>query len=338
VRTRFLHKERNEFESFYVGHNRALVELARKDPRIVSCYGDFPPGEVGEVFSKEFPDRIIDVGIAEGHLITAAAGLADAGFIPFTHCHNLFALGRGYNQIRHNLAYDNHNVKVVLCNSGMIWGAIGPSHLAVEDMAALRAVPNLVVLSPSDAVSSKKATFASAEYVGPVMLRLPSVADRFPVLYTEDLSFKIGKSIRLRDGKDVTIIATGILAYDALVAAEELEKEGIRARVIDMHTVKPIDEGAILSAAKETGAIVTVEDVNILGGLGGAVAEVTAGKFPVWVERFGIKDVFGESGTAQQIKAWYRLTPQEIKKAVRSLLKRKERPGLRPGRKTARRR
>jgi len=327
---RYLRDVRDISESLYVSHNKALVELSEKNERVISLYGDFPAGEVGEVFSKRFPDRIIDVGIAEGHLITAAAGLADAGFIPFTHAHNLFTVGRGYNQIRQSVVYDNRNVKIVLCNSGVIWGGIGPSHHAVEDIAALRAVPNLVILSPSDAVSSKKATFASAEYAGPVMLRLPSVADRFPVLYTEDLPFKIGKSIRLHDGKDVTIIATGILVYDALVAAEELEKEGIQARVIDMHTVKPIDEGVILSAAKETGAIVTVEDANILGGLGGAVAEVTTGKYPVWVERFGIKDVFGESGTSAELKECFALTPSSIKRTVRSVLKSKTRHIARP--------
>src|SRR5512136_961509 len=250
----------------YTAHNLALIELAGKDKRIVSCYADFPPGEVGEVFQKQFPDRMIDVGIAEGHLITSAAGLADAGFIPFTHCHALFVLGRGYNQIRHNVAYDNRNVKIVLCNSGVIWGGMGPSHLAIEDLAALRAIPNLVILSPSDSVSSRKATFAAADYVGPVIIRLPFVGATYATLYTDDLKYEIGKSICLRDGNDVAILATGILVNDALQVSEELGKEGIQARVLDIHTIKPLDEEAVISAAKETGGIVTLEDANIVGG------------------------------------------------------------------------
>jgi transketolase len=309
----------------YTSHNRALIELAGKNEKIISCYGDFAPGEVGEVFQKQFPDRIIDVGIAEGHLITSAAGLADAGFIPFTHCHALFAVGRGYNQIRQNVAYDNRNVKIVLCNSGVIWGGIGPSHLAIEDLAALRAIPNLVILSPSDAVSSEKATLAAAGYVGPVILRLPSVGASYPTLYTTDLEFQIGKSITLRDGNDVAILATGILVSDALRASEELETEGIHARVLDIHTIKPLDERAVLSAAKGTGAVVTVEDASIIGGLGGAVAELLSEKYPVPMRRVGVRDQFGESGTSDEIKECYGLTAPFIKKAVRAVLKAKKR-------------
>jgi transketolase len=324
VKTIYLREKRDTNENMYSAHNRALIELARKNKRIVSCYADFPPGEVGEVFQKEFPDRIIDVGIAEGHLISSAAGLADAGFIPFTHCHTLFALGRGYNQIRHNVAYDNRNVKVVLCNSGVIWGGMGPSHLAIEDLAALRAIPNLVILSPSDAVSVEKATFAAADYAGPVILRLPFLGATYPTLYKNDLKFEIGKAICLRDGKDITLMATGILVKDALEVSEALEKKGVQARVLDIHTIKPLDEKAILLAAKETGAIVTIEDANILGGLGGAVAELTSGKYPVVVKRVGVKDQFGESGTSEEIKECYGLTPPVIRRAVYEVMKKRK--------------
>ena len=324
-------------ENMYGAHNRALIELAEKNEKIVSCYGDFPPGEVGQAFSKKFPDRIIDVGIAEGHLITSAAGLADSGFIPFTHCHDLFALGRGYNQIRQTVVYDNRNVKVVLCNAGVVWGGIGPSHLAIEDLAALRAIPNLVILSPSDAVISEKATYAAAEYVGPVILRLPAVGEAHPTVYAKDVPYEIGKVILLQDGADVAILATGILVNDALVAAEELEKEGIQARVLDIHTIKPLDERAVLTAARATGALVTVEDASIIGGLGGAVAEWISEKFPVPLKRVGVRDEFGESGTSEEIKACYSLTPPFIKKAVRAVLKMKEtkspRPKAKPSRK-----
>ena len=334
VKTIYLREKRDTSENMYSAHNRALIELARKNKRIVSCYADFPPGELGAVSEKEFPDRIIDVGIAEGHLISSAAGLADAGFIPFTHCHTLFALGRGYNQIRHNVAYDNRNVKIVLCNSGVIWGGMGPSHLAMEDLAALRAIPNLVILSPSDAVSAEKATFAAADHVGPVILRLPSVGATYPTLYKNDLRFEIGKALCLRNGKDVTLMATGILVNDALEVSEALEKKGIRARVLDIHTIKPLDEKTVLKAAKETGAIVTIEDANILGGLGGAVAELTSGKYPVLVKRVGVKDQFGESGTSQQIKECYGLTPPVIRRAVYEVIKRrkKRRPEKTPWR------
>jgi transketolase len=337
VKSRFVRKTRDAAESLYAGHNRALIELAEKNEKIVSCYADFPPGQVGEVFQKQFPDRIIDVGIAEGHLITSAAGLADAGFIPFTHCHALFALGRGYNQIRQNLAYDKRNVKVVLCNAGVTWGGIGPSHLAVEDFAALRAIPNLVILSPSDAVSAEKATLAAAGYAGPVIIRLPAVGAVYPAIYTKALKFEIGKAICVHEGGDVAILATGIMVHDALLVAESLKKSGIRARVLDVHTIKPLDEKAILSAARETGAIVTVEDANILGGLGGAVAELTAEKCPVRIKRVGVKDEFGESGTAEEIKEHCGLTPPFIQDAVHQVLKAKRGRAATKKRKTPRR-
>jgi len=303
-------------ESVYVAHNRALVELVKKNDKIVSCYADFPAGAAGEYLKEHSPDRFIDVGIAEGHLITAAAGLADAGFIPFTHCHTLFALGRGYNQIRQNVAYDNRNVKIVLCNSGVIWGGIGPSHLSVEDIAALRAVPNLVILSPADSVSTEKATYAAAEYDGPVVIRLPFVAGLYPTLYSNDLDYEIGKGVTLRNGNDAAILATGALVNDALEASEALEKKGIHARVLDIHTIKPLDEDAVLSAAKETGVLVTAEDASIYGGLGGAVAELVSEEYPVILKRIGIRDQFGDSGTSEELKVHYGLTAASISQAV----------------------
>ena len=316
METTYLLPTREEKASVYVAHNRALVNLAKKNDKIVSCYADFPAGEVGEYLKEHSPDRFIDVGIAEGHLISAAAGLADAGFIPFTHCHTLFALGRGYNQIRQNVAYDDQNVKIVLCNSGVIWGGIGPSHLSVEDIAALRAIPNLVILSPADATSTEKATLAAAEYEGPVVIRLPFVADLYPTLYSDALDYQIGKSLTLRNGNDAAILATGSLVNDALVASEALESKGIRARVLDIHTIKPMDEDAVLAAAKETGVLVTAEDASIHGGLGGAVAELVSEEYPVILKRVGIKDQFGDSGTSEELKAHFGLTAESIEAAV----------------------
>jgi transketolase len=200
---------------------------------------------------------------------------------------------------------------------------MGPSHLAIEDLAALRAIPNLVILSPSDSVSSKKATFAAADYVGPVIIRLPFVGATYPTLYTTDLKYEIGKSICLRDGNDVAILATGILVNDALQVSKELGEEGIQVRVLDIHTIKPLDEEAIILAAKETGSIVTVEDANIVGGLGGAVAELVSEKYPVPMRRVGVKDQFGESGTSEEIKKCYGLTPPFIKQAVQEVIRAK---------------
>jgi transketolase len=325
VRIASLRAKRDVAENVYAAHNRALIALARRDPRIVSSYGDFPPGEVGEVFAKECPDRLWDVGIAEGHLITHAAGLAAAGFIPFTHCHGIFGVGRAYNQIRQNVAYDQRNVKVVLCNCGVIWGGLGPSHQIVEDLAALRAVPKLTILSPADAVTCEKATYAAAEHVGPVVLRLPSVGDAHPTIYTADVDYRIGQALCAREGSDATILATGILVADALVAAEELAQAGVSVRVLDIHTLKPLDEGAILGAARETGALVTAEDASILGGLGAAVAELTAAKYPVFVARVGVQDRFGNSGTAAEVKAECQLTAPFIRDAVEEVLRTKRR-------------
>ncbi len=327
MKTPYLRAARDVTENLYVAHNRALIALARRDPRIVSTYGDFGPGEVGQVFAKEFPDRILDVGIAEGHLITSTAGLANAGLIPFAHCHGIFGLGRAYNQIRQNVAYDLRNAKIVLCNCGVIWGILGPSHQVIEDLAALRAIPRLTILSPSDAVSSEKATYAAAEHAGPVVMRLPSTSDSFPTLYTSDLEYQIGKAICVREGNDATIVATGILVSDALTTAEELGQVGLSIRVLDMHTIKPLDEAAVLQAARETGALVTVEDATTLGGLGGAVAELTAERYPVFVRRVGVKDRFGESGKPAEVKEVCELTTPFIRQAVEEVLEAKAKRG-----------
>jgi len=327
VKTPYLRAARDVTENLYAAHNRALIALARRDPRIVSTYGDFGPGEAGQVFAKEFPDRILDVGIAEGHLITSTAGLANAGLIPFAHCHGIFGLGRAYNQIRQNVAYDLRNAKIVLCNCGVIWGILGPSHQVIEDLAALRAIPRLTILSPSDAVSSEKATYAAAEHAGPVVMRLPSTSDSFPTLYTSDLEYQIGKAICVREGNDATIVATGILVSDALTTAEELGQVGLSIRVLDMHTIKPLDEAAVLQAARETGALVTVEDATTLGGLGGAVAELTAERYPVFVRRVGVKDRFGESGKPAEVKEVCELTTPFIRQAVEEVLEAKAKRG-----------
>ena len=220
------------------------------------------------------------------------------------------------------MAYDNRNVKIVLCTSGVVWGGIGPSHHSVEDIAALRAVPNLIILSPADDVCAEKATYAAADHNGPVAIRLHAGA--FPTVYTDDLTYEIGKSLCLYDGADATIVATGIMVHDALTAAEALRKEDIQVRVLDMHTIKPLDEAAVLSAARETGAIVTVEDATVIGGLGGAVAELVSEKAPAIVRKVGVMDRFGDSGTAEELRETFGLTAASICCAVREAIAAKQ--------------
>jgi transketolase len=310
-----------EMKTQYEAHNRALLELGKDDGDIVLLYGDFPRGAAGEFFQKEHPDRIYDVGIAEANLITTAAGLAAAGKIPFTHCHGIFAVGRAYNQIRQNVAYDKLNVKIVLCNSGMLWSFMGGSHQIVEEIAALRAVPNLVIVSPADPTETMKATKAAAGHIGPVALRLANPP--VPTIYKQELPFELGKAVTVVDGEDATLISTGIMLSDSLAAADMLAQEGIKVRLLDMHTLKPLDEASIIKAAKETGAIVTVEDSSILGGLGGAVAEVVVENLSIPLKRVGIKDRFGQSGTIEELKAEYGITAHDIATAVRDVIKRK---------------
>lgn len=305
-------------KTMYEAYNEAMVELIQKDSRLILLYGDFPRGAAGELCQRDYPDRIYDLGIAEASLITTAAGLAGGGMKPFTHCHSIFAVGRAYNQIRQNVAFDKFNVKMLLCNSGMLWVFMGGSHQIVEEIAALRAIPNLVLVSPADPVETRKMTKAVAEYVGPVAIRLSNTA--VPTIYREDYPFELGKAVTLMDGEDATIISTGVMLADSLEAAEILTREGIKVRLLDMHTLKPIDEEAIISASKETGAIVTVEDSSIIGGLGGAVAEVVVENSMAPLRRVGIKDRFGQSGTVEELKEEYEISARHIVQAVRELI------------------
>jgi len=312
-----------EMKTMYEAYNEAMVELAKKNSNIVLIYGDFARGSVAELFQKDYPDRIYDFGIAEANVITAAAGLAGAGKIPFTHAHAIFTVGRAYNQIRQNVAFDRLNVKVVLCaTAGVLVPFMGGSHQTIEDIAALRVIPNLVLVSPGDPVETKKVTKAVTEYVGPVAIRLSNPPG--PTIYKEEYPFELGKAVTLMDGGDATIIATGILLADSLEAADILAKEGINVRLLDMHMIKPIDEKAVISAAKETGAIVTVEDSSIVGGLGGAVAEVVVENYSVPVKRIGVKDRFGQSGTINELKKEYELTAQDIARAVKEVIGKKK--------------
>ena len=322
MKNNYVREPLGEMKTMYEAYNEAMLELAEKNSHIVVLYGDFPKGSVGELFQRDYPERIYDFGIAEANMITTAAGLAAGGKIPFTHCHSIFAVGRAYNQIRQNVAFDGYNVKIVLCNSGMLWAFMGGSHQIIEDIAAIRVIPNLVFVSPADPVETRKATEAAAEYAGPVAIRLSNTA--VPTIYREEYQFELGKAVTLIDGEDATIISTGIMVAESLQASDILVREGINVRLVDMHTLKPIDKESIIKASKETGAIVTVEDSSIIGGLGGAVAEVVVESSLVPMQRVGIRDRFGQSGTMEELKVEYEISAHHIAKSVREVIGKKK--------------
>ena len=309
-------------------YGETLVELGRTNKNIVVLDADLSPSTKTNLFAREFPDRFFDVGIAEANLISMAAGLASAGKIAFASTFTVFGVEKGLNQFKQSVAYPNINVKLVTTHSGMSVGEDGSSHFCIEDIAIMRALPNVTVIVPADAVETKFATRAIAKYTRPVFMRLSR--PKTPLIYDDDygyggkdLDFDIGKSVALKEGKDVTIIATGLMVSESLRAASDLAKEGIDAGVINVHTIKPLDREAILQAATSTGALVTVEEHNILGGLGGAVAEVVVEEAPVPMVRVGIKDTYGESGPWKELFVKYGLTSGDIEKAVKKVMKRK---------------
>jgi transketolase len=310
----------NESKTMYSGHNEALVELGDENPDVLILYADFAQGQAGPYYRKKYPERIINMGIAEANLMTVAAGLAEGGKIPFTHCHSIFAVGRTYNQIR-QIAFDRYNVNIILCNTGMFWDFMGASHQIIEEIAALRVLPNLMLLSPSDAVEAKKASKAAAYFDGPVAIRLAE--PEAPIIYNDDYHFEIGKAVLLKEGKDVTIAATGILMSKVLQAAKILEKNKIDVQVLNFHTIKPIDIETINNTARETGAIVTVEDSSVIGGLGGSITEILSENYPIPIHRIGVRDVFGQTGNMEELATEYCMNTTDIIKAVKNVIKKK---------------
>ena len=296
-------------------YGEALVELGKKNPNVVVLDADLSKSTKTAGFQSEFPDRFINVGIAEADLMGTAAGIATTGKIPFASTFAMFAAGRAFEQIRNTIAYPKLNVKICPTHAGISVGEDGGSHQSVEDMAIMRAIPNMVVISPSDAEETKQAIMAAAEYVGPVYVRL----GRLPVecIFDTDYKFEIGKAVELTEGNDVAIMATGCLVAEALEAAKELKKEGISARVINVSTIKPLDEATILKAAKETKFILTAEEHSVVGGLGGAVAELVSEKAPTKVIKHGIYDRFGESGTGAELLVKFGLTSEKIVEKVK---------------------
>lgn len=303
-------------------YGEALKELGRVNKDVVVLDADLSKSTRTNWFKEEFPERFINVGIAEQNLIGTAAGLAAAGKIPFASSFAMFATGRAYEIIRNSVAYPKLNVKIAATHAGITVGEDGASHQSIEDLSLMRTIPNMVVINPADGVEAKAAVLKAAEYNGPVYIRLGR--SKVPVIFNEDdYKFEIGKGIMLEDGTDATIIATGVMVSAALEASKKLAEEGIRVRVINIHTIKPIDKDIIIKAAKDTGAIVTAEEHSIIGGLGSAVSEVLVENYPVPVERIGIKDTFGESGNSDELLVKYGLTPENIIEAVKKVIARK---------------
>lgn len=294
---------------------KALVELGKENKDVVVLTADLAGATKTSLFEKEFPDRFINVGIAEQNLIGISAGLATTGKIPFASTFAMFAAGRAYDQIRNSVAYPKLNVKICGTHAGVSVGEDGATHQMLEDLSLMRSIPNMTVLCPSDDTQTKWAIKEMAKFDGPVYIRLARVAT--PVIYDENQKFEIGKMVQIGDGTDATIFATGVEVAETLKAKEELEKENINIRVVDVHTIKPIDREMIVKCAKETKKIITIEDHSIIGGLGTAICEVLSEEYPTKVIRMGMNDKFGKSGKAEQLLKYFKLDSQAIIEKVK---------------------
>jgi transketolase len=299
-------------------YGKALVAVGRQNPNVVVLDADLSKSTKTNDFAKEFPERFFDMGIAEQGMMGTAAGLATTGKIPFASTFAVFATARVMDQVRNSIAYPRLNVKIAATHAGLTVGEDGGSHQAIEDIALMRAIPNMTVVVPADAEETRQVIEAAVEYNGPMYIRLgrPNV----PVLFDENYKFELGKGYQLRAGTDITIIATGIMVSKAVEASELLKEQGISARVINMATIKPIDKDIIIKAAQETKAIITAEEHNIIGGLGSAVAEVIAENHPTKLKRIGVNDTFGESGTPDALLEKYGLTAENIVQAALQLI------------------
>lgn len=297
-------------------YGNALVELGKEHDDLIVLDADLAGATKTGVFKKAFPERHWDIGIAEANMTGIAAGVAACGKVPFISSFAMFAAGRAYEQVRNSIGYPKLNVKIGATHGGISVGEDGATHQCLEDFALMRVIPGMVVASPSDDIEAKAMVAAAYEHQGPVYMRFGRLA--VPVINDRpDYKFELGKGIVLREGKDLTIIANGLCVAPALEAAEKLAADGIDAKVINIHTIKPLDEDLVVAAAKETGKVVTVEEHSIIGGLGGAVCECLAEKAPVPVKRIGIHDVFGESGPALELLHKYGLDAEGIYKQIK---------------------
>ena len=299
-------------------YGEALAALGAEYPNLVVLDADLAAATKTSIFKKAYPERHIDCGIAEGNMVGVAAGLAAAGMIPFASSFAMFVAGRAFEQIRNSVGYPHLNVKIGATHAGISVGEDGATHQCNEDIALMRSIPGMVVLSPSDDVEAKAAVRAAIEHQGPVYLRFGRLAA--PIFHSQDYDFEIGKGYLLKEGNDLTIVATGLMVYEALTAAQTLEQEGIHARVLNYPTIKPLDQALLCQAAKETGRIVTVEEHSVIGGLGGAVCETLSACCPVPVHRIGIQDTFGTSGSAKELLKHFGLTADGIVHQIHEIL------------------
>ena len=301
-------------------YGNALVELGAEHDNLIVLDADLAAATKTGVFKKAYPDRHIDCGIAECNMMGIAAGLSTTGIVPFASTFAMFAAGRAFEQVRNSIGYPQLNVKIGATHAGISVGEDGATHQCNEDIALMRTIPGMVILNPADDIEAKACVKAAYEYNGPVYLRFGRLAA--PVINDRpDYKFELGKGVVLREGKDLTIVATGLCVSSALEAAEKLAADGIDAKVINIHTIKPLDEELIVAAAKETGKVVTVEEHSVIGGLGSAVCDALAEKCPVPVKKIGVQDVFGESGPAVALLAKYKLDGEGVYEQVKEFCK-----------------
>lgn len=280
-------------------YGKALVELGEKDDKVIVLDADLAAATKTGAFKKAFPERFFDTGIAESNMMGIAAGLATTGYTVFASSFAMFAAGRAFEQVRNTIGYPHLNVKIGATHAGISVGEDGASHQCCEDIALMRTIPGMVIINPADDIEARAAVLAAAKYEGPVYMRFGRLA--VPRIFDEDYKFEIGKAVTLKEGTDVTVIATGLLVAEAVEAAKTLESEGISVNLINMATIKPLDKEAVIAAAKKTGCIVTAEEHNVIGGLGSAVSEAVCEEYPVPVVKLGVEDTFGKSGPAVEL-------------------------------------
>lgn len=297
-------------------YGEKITELGEKNDKIVVLDADLAEATKTNVFKKKFTNRFFDMGIAEQDMVSTAAGMATCGLIPYVSTFAIFAAGRAYDQIRNSICYPKLNVKICATHAGISVGEDGATHQMLEDLGLMRGLPNMTVLSVSDDIQTKWAIEEIAKIQGPVYVRLGRL--KSPVIYEENQKFEIGKGIQIGEGTDATVIATGLMVSEGILAKEELEKQGINIRVIDIHTIKPIDKELIVKSAKETKRIITIEDHSIIGGLGSAVCEVLSEEYPCKVTRMGMKDTFGKSGKAEKLLEYFGLTKDAIIEEIKN--------------------
>ena len=301
-------------------YGNALVECAEDFPQLVVLDADLAGATKTGTFKKAYPDRFFDCGIAECNMTGIAAGLATCGKIPFISSFAMFAAGRNFEQVRNSIGYPHLNVKIGATHAGITVGEDGATHQCNEDIALMRTIPGMTIINPADAVEAKAAVIAAADIEGPVYMRFGRFA--VPVFNDEaTYKFEVGKAVKLNDGDDVTIIATGLMVNEAVIAAQKLKEEGINADVLNIHTIKPLDDEAVLASAKKTGKVVTVEEHSVIGGLGSAVCDLLSEKYPVPVKKIGMNDEFGMSGSAADLLEHYGFSADNIVKTVKELLK-----------------